>query len=874
MADKDKLNDETEDIFNRLEKDFASVLDELMGDESLEKFRKEYEKLHQCLKKSHDSEKRLMGKCRELNAEIVSNSAKISTALKLSQDDKATISKLKSELDAAWKMVDTAHDKETRARETINALKTEINELSKLVEKGAGLSVGQENSVNQLIGERDHLRSQMEDQTSELTSLKSKHEALSSQLAQIEKEREVADNRAGELQQDLQMRINELQREQRKRDKLDREVAQLKRQSEEKTKEVESNKTRLRDQEEINTGLNEQYKQIQVQLERTKKESEILNQRLTKIQQDYQNQVIQSDHLADENHKKLAELKSREDEIAGMKSEAIKLNKMREQVSRRLILIEEQKIDVEKERDSLRLRITGLEMDLDQKRKSAEADKKKQDDLVRERDILSKNLLKAASATEKQSGLVKLHESSKKSLEQEIQIYRDEATKQRKIIYQLEKERDRYINEASELTKRVMQHVEELKMQEMKLFDRKKTIAEKETKLKQQQNLYEACRSDRNLYSKNLVEAQDEISEMKRKLKIMTHQIEQHREEIQTRNQENKKQEEKLARTEKDKDVLVEKLQRSNMQKDATEVELSQMNKEVKNLNDLIRDADDERKRQQKELQQVVQERDILGTQLVRRNDELALLYEKIKIQQSTLAKGEIQYRQRLQDIRLLKLEIKKLRREKAILMKNVSSIDDLRKEVYHTQRELLRERTRCKALEEELENPMNIHRWRKLEASDPSQYEMILKIQALQKRLIDKTEEVVEKELAIQEKEKLYVELKQILARQPGPEVAEQLSMYQHALREKTKQMKRLASELNMFESQSTEYKYEIERLATELQETKKNWFQMKKKDQQRQERERVKANTQNMIQSQRQDGPRFTGGGFNLNQTGKLQA
>lgn len=38
------------------------------------------------------------------------------------------------------------------------------------------------------------------------------------------------------------------------------------------------------------------------------------------------------------------------------------------------------------------------------------------------------------------------------------------------------------------------------------------------------------------------------------------------------------------------------------------------------------------------------------------------------------------------------------------------------RRELYHLQRELLRERTRCKALEEELENPMNIHRWRKLE--------------------------------------------------------------------------------------------------------------------------------------------------------------
>ena len=40
---------------------------------------------------------------------------------------------------------------------------------------------------------------------------------------------------------------------------------------------------------------------------------------------------------------------------------------------------------------------------------------------------------------------------------------------------------------------------------------------------------------------------------------------------------------------------------------------------------------------------------------------------------------GEIQYRQRLEDIRLLKLEIKKLRREKGILTKNVANIEDLR---------------------------------------------------------------------------------------------------------------------------------------------------------------------------------------------------
>merc|ERR1712084_216367 len=94
-------------------------------------------------------------------------------------------------------------------------------------------------------------------------------------------------------------------------------------------------------------------------------------------------------------------------------------------------------------------------------------------------------------------------------------------------------------------------------------------------------------------------------------------------------------------------------------------------------------------------------------------------------------------------------------------------------------------------------DNPMNVHRWRELDGSDPATYEMILKVKTLQKRLIAKTEEVVEKDALIQEKEKLYVQLKNILARQPGPEVAEQLAWYSQNLKEKTQHMKQMAEEL-----------------------------------------------------------------------------
>ena len=99
------------------------MLTEIAGDASLDKFRAEYEKLHGALVSSHDSEKRLVAKCRDLNAEIVANAAKVQTALKLSEEDQATITGLKGEIEKAWKMVDATKEKESRAKETIQQLK-------------------------------------------------------------------------------------------------------------------------------------------------------------------------------------------------------------------------------------------------------------------------------------------------------------------------------------------------------------------------------------------------------------------------------------------------------------------------------------------------------------------------------------------------------------------------------------------------------------------------------------------------------------------------------------------------------------------------------------------------------------------------------
>ncbi|CAF1075051.1 unnamed protein product [Rotaria sordida] len=871
-----------------MEDEFQSVLNELIGgDRSLDKFRTEYEKLHKALLKSHDSEKRLMQKCRELNAELVTNSAKVQSAMKLSDEDKNAIASLRKEIEKAWKMVDAAHEKEQRAKETIQSLRIEINNLSKLVEQGAGINMGQEQDVNDLMKVRDDLSQERDKLLNDITQLRRDFDENSFKQSDLERQINEANEQILGLQEKLTQAKTENMKEAKKREQIELELKTSKQNLELKNAEFKAQTAQFESQQQELKKSQQHLRQLKEDNIRLTKENQILQVRLDNSRTQFTELVTTNEKLANDCARRVTELKEKEDDLIQLRKERDIEQKKKDQAEKRLRQVEDQIGEVEQQRERLRSTISSLEQEIDRFKKNQEENRKQIDSLTREREQLNKTCQKLISDNQKQTDQVKSFDQSKKTLEQDITNYKEEASKQRKIILKMEKERDRYITEAGQLTNQVLALMEEVKKKELELFDQKKKIAELETRLKQQQNLYEAVRSDRNLYSKNLIESQDEIGEMKRKLKIMNHQIDQLKEEIQGKEQELVRAQSEHEKVKKDKEQLI--LNVEQLKKEAIKKEEAYANQqsEFERLNKQLSEANDERKKQMKQLQQVIAERDVLGTQLVRRNDELALLYEKLKIQQSTLNKGELQYKARLEDLRILKLELKKLRHEKGTLQDKVSNTDDLKREVFHVQRELLRERTRCRALEEELENPMNVHRWRKLEGSDPSTYELIQKIQLLQKRLIQKTEEVVQKELLIQEKEKLYAELKRILARQPGPEVAEQLSIYQETLKAKTKQLKSLASEVNMYESQIDEYKYEIDKLNKQLTEVRQKYFLQKKKESIAKEKERLSQMQQlsttingitlqqppaDLIQPNRSsDQARFTGGGFNLKSTPK---
>jgi hypothetical protein len=52
--------------------------------------------------------------------------------------------------------------------------------------------------------------------------------------------------------------------------------------------------------------------------------------------------------------------------------------------------------------------------------------------------------------------------------------------------------------------------------------------------------------------------------------------------------------------------------------------------------------------------------------------------------------------------------------------------------DIHNLTKELTEEKLKAKAIAEEMENPMNVHRWRKLEATDSENYELMTKIHSL----------------------------------------------------------------------------------------------------------------------------------------------
>jgi len=848
--------------FEALEKDFQEVLQELVGDKSLEHFRQEYEKLHRALKGSHENEKRLIKKCRELNSEIVSNAVKVQTALKLSQEDHSTITALQKEIERAWKMVEGSHEKEQRAKDAITTLKTEIANLSRLVEQGAGLSINQENTLNNLIVQKNELTKHRDMLQAQVSQQQTSYNAFQKKVSKLEQEKAANEESLDKLKELLADKKVMAEAKAREKEKLDHQLKESREVVDARQKDIEAKQEEVRIwgvqcvewAEKVRIAKNDveqqSAKQAQVEVE------------LQQLKKQIEREVLQRLKLKDEQGEKQTLIGLKEDELRKIKKEMDKLRKEDVRLNQSLVeSIQESKI-VDESKKQLRADLIQTTAEIEKLKMTTDAGTKQRVAMTHERDILHKNLVKGKDKTKTQADVVLNIDGDIHTLTKEIQRWKIALQKVLKRVGELEKQRAKAQTELTTCQTKNGNCEEEIRYKDATLTEYMKQIADVKTKLGQQKNLFEAVRSDRNVYSKNLLESQEEIVEMRKRFKAMYRQIDHMKEEIKEKEQGMIKKHFDHHRLTKEVEKIKDGLEKADRRQQNLERVVEQQKIEMKTLEETIQEAEQERQNQNKELEGVRGERNILSSQLMRRNDELMLLYEKIKLQHSILEKGEIQFKGRCEELRFIttrhQAELKKVSQTSA----HLHNVEELRKELYQVQKDLLQEKTKVKALAEELENPMNVHRWRKLEGSDPQTFALVNKIRTLQTRLIAKTQDCLEMDKKINGKEQQYGDLKAILARQPGPEIIETLDTYRELHSSKKKQLMTMTTELSSYAQQIQDYKDESERLHRQLLNVKKKYFNQKKREQLEREQARGDSKVIHIAPPQ----TRFTGGGFNL--------
>lgn len=79
-------------------------------------------------------------------------------------------------------------------------------------------------------------------------------------------------------------------------------------------------------------------------------------------------------------------------------------------------------------------------------------------------------------------------------------------------------------------------------------------------------------------------------------------------------------------------------------------------------------------------------------------------------------------------------MEITNLQTERDCLTRAIKSTADMREEIIRLQRSLNQERIKVRSLTEDAKTPTGVHRWRILKGEDPNRFQLLEKVQMLQR--------------------------------------------------------------------------------------------------------------------------------------------
>ncbi len=164
-------------------------------------------------------------------------------------------------MDKAWKLVEQAKDKEEKARKIISDLRNEIAHLNKIVEQGSGLSIGQDNTVDNLMRQKAELKKECDQKQEAINDLDQQKASLMEKIHKLENDLIREKDEVEKHKHEIEKLKDDKSREERKNKYAEEEKKNLQASIQEKDSTIkkleEDRDKRMVDQESLGKKLNE-----------------------------------------------------------------------------------------------------------------------------------------------------------------------------------------------------------------------------------------------------------------------------------------------------------------------------------------------------------------------------------------------------------------------------------------------------------------------------------------------------------------------------------------------------------------------------------------------------------------------------------------
>ena len=336
--------------------------------------------------------------------------------------------------------------------------------------------------------------------------------------------------------------------------------------------------------------------------------------------------------------------------------------------------------------------------------------------------------------------------------EAERSTWRKEADLVTRQIAAVKAQRDLRSRELSKTSSAKRATLEHSRMKELVLTDLSKRVEEYTARLSRFTAMYEVVKGERNSYVSSISTMAQNVAEMRERLKVLTNEV-----DILTHESASKDlaiARERMSRTvsHQQRDVLRSEVNKSMVtlrdKQAAVESQIVEIDKTNSAINALERDVAGLKR----VYEAAVESRNYAGVQLIDRNDELCVMYEKSRIYDRAMNEGEGAMRVVGDEARTLRIAAADIERRLRLTQSNASEAPEIAERILLGQRDLAAVRAAIERLCVELESPSSADRWVALEGTDPPPELLRGKVRELEARLNRARRELLDTDITLED--------------------------------------------------------------------------------------------------------------------------